>query len=211
MFTGLIETLGRVDRVEAGAAGAARRCRIATPVGAELRPGDSIAVNGVCLTVIAADALGFSADLSPETLRVTTLAALAPGRAVNLERPLRADARLGGHFVLGHVDGVGEVAAFAADGDGHTLDIECPPEVARYLIPKGSIAVDGISLTIAALAAERFRAAIVPFTASHTTLGGIRAGDRVNLEADVLGKYVAGLLQTPGVPAGESGLREKHR
>jgi len=209
MFTGLIEAIGRVERVGAGAGGAGRSCRVATTVAAELRPGDSIAVNGVCLTVVAADAAGFDAELSPETLRVTTLAGLAPGRAVNLERPLRADARLGGHFVLGHVDGVGQVAVFAPDGDCHVLEVECPPAVAVYLIPKGSIAVDGISLTIAGCAAGRVRAQIVPFTASHTTLGGVRAGDRVNLEADVLGKYVAGLLQTQGFVA--DGARERLR
>jgi riboflavin synthase len=195
MFTGLIETLGQVERFESVASGTGRACRISTPMAAELRPGDSIAVNGVCLTVIDADARGFGAEISPETLRVTTLGGLAPGRVVNLERPLRADARLGGHFVLGHVDGVGEVVAWTPEGDAHVLEVDSPAAVSRYLIPKGSIAVDGISLTIAAFTAGRFRAQIVPFTKSHTTLGGIRAGDRVNLEADVLGKYVAGLLQ----------------
>jgi riboflavin synthase alpha subunit len=207
MFTGLIETTGRVERVQTVATGDGRGCRIATPVAAELRPGDSIAVNGVCLTVTEADASGFGAGISPETLRVTTLADLAPGHVVNLERPLRADARLGGHFVLGHVDGVGQVVAFTPDGDGYVLEVDSPAAVARYLISKGSIAVDGISLTIAAFTAGRFRAQIVPFTASHTTLGGIRAGDRVNLEADVLGKYVAGLLQAP-VAADRPGLTE---
>lgn len=210
MFTGLIETLGRVDRLETGAAGAGWSCRIATPIGAELRLGDSIAVNGVCLTVTAADPDGFGAEISPETLRVTTLGDLATGGAVNLERPLRADARLGGHFVLGHVDGVGRVVAFTPEGDCYSLEVESPAAVARFLISKGSIAVDGVSLTIAACAAGRFRVQIVPFTASHTTIGAIRAGDRVNLEADVLGKYVAGLLHATGVGADRSGLTETH-
>jgi riboflavin synthase alpha subunit len=212
MFTGLIEAIGRVEHVVSGASGSGRSIRVATPVGAELRPGDSVAVNGVCLTVTAADVEGFGAEISPETLRVTTLGDTRPGRFVNLERPLRADARLGGHFVLGHVDGVGQVTAFVADGDCYSLEIESPAAVARYFIPKGSVAVDGISLTMAETAGTRFRVQIVPFTASHTTLGGIRAGDRVNLEADVLGKYVAGLLQAPGSGvSAPSALTEKRR
>jgi riboflavin synthase alpha subunit len=212
MFTGLIEAIGRVEHVESGATGPGRSIRVATPVAAELRPGDSVAVNGVCLTVTAADAQGFGAEISPETLRVTTLADAMPGRFVNLERPLRADARLGGHFVLGHVDGVGQVIAFTPEGDCYSLEIESPAAVARYFIPKGSVAVDGISLTMAAIAGTSFRVQVVPFTASHTTLGGIRAGDRVNLEADVLGKYVAGLLQAPGSGlADPAGPTEKRR
>ena len=212
MFTGLIEAIGRVERVEPVTGGPGRSIRVATPVAAELRPGDSVAVNGVCLTVTAADATGFGAEISPETLRVTTLGDAMPGRVVNLERPLRADARIGGHFVLGHVDGVGEVTAFAPDGACHVLEIDSPPAVARYFIPKGSVAVDGISLTLAAIAGRKFRVQVVPFTAAHTTLGGIRAGDRVNLEADVLGKYVAGLLQAPGGGlADPAGLMERRR
>jgi riboflavin synthase len=212
MFTGLIEAIGRVERVESGAAGPGRSIRVATPVAAELRPGDSVAVNGVCLTVTSADAHGFGAEISPETLRVTTLAEAMPGRFVNLERPLRADARLGGHFVLGHVDGVGHVTAFAPDGECYSLEVESPAAIARYFIPKGSVAVDGISLTMAAIDGTSFRVQVVPFTASHTTLGSIRVGDRVNLEADVLGKYVAGLLQAPGFgTADRAGLTEKSR
>jgi riboflavin synthase len=199
MFTGLIETLGQVE--ESGAS-APDRLTIATPLGAELRAGDSIAVSGVCLTVVRADGAGFSADISAETRRVTTLGRLSPGQLVNLERPLRADARLGGHFVLGHVDEVGRIAAMRPEGDGYWLDLDVPEAVIPYVIPKGSIAIDGISLTVAALDGRRVGVAIVPFTFAHTTLGTARAGDRVNLEADVLGKYVARLLAEGRAEAG---------
>jgi len=198
MFTGLIEALGRVDRVDPTPSASGRRCRIETTLGRDLQPGDSVAVNGVCLTTIAADQEGFAAELSPETLAVTTLGSLVPGRTVNLERPLRAEDRIGGHFVLGHVDAVGQVAAWAPDGDCFRLEVDCPPAVERFLIPKGSIAVDGISLTVAGFSGARCRIQILPYTAGHTNLGGIRVGDRVNLEADVLGKYVAGLLEARG-------------
>lgn len=199
MFTGLVEATGRVARVDP--AGTGRRLRIDTPLGAELRAGDSIAVNGVCLTVVACDATGFAADISPETVRVTTLGDRAPGEPVNLERPLRADARLGGHFVLGHVDGVGRVGALRPDGEGYWLEVDVPEPLEPYMISKGSIAIDGISLTIAALDTGRVGVAIVPFTFAHTTLGSARVGDRVNLEADVLGKYVARLLDERSVRA----------
>jgi|KBSMisStandDraft_5_1062788.scaffolds.fasta_scaffold142185_2 riboflavin synthase len=200
MFTGIVEATGRVARVDP--AGTGRRLRIDTALGAELRAGDSIAVNGVCLTVVACDATGFAADISPETVRVTTLGDRAPGEPVNLERPLRADARLGGHFVLGHVDGVGRVAALRPDGEGYWLEVDVPEPLEPYMISKGSIAVDGISLTIASLDTGRVGVAIVPFTHAHTTLGSARVGDRVNLEADVLGKYVARLLDERSVRAG---------
>src|SRR5262245_50125631 len=140
MFTGLIETVGRVERIQVPPDGGTRAFRIASAVSAELRPGDSIAVNGTCLTVTVADAGGFGVEISPETLRVTSLGRLAEGAPVNLERALRADARLGGHFVLGHVDGVGRVVSLSLDGEFASLEVECPAPVARYFIPKGSIA-----------------------------------------------------------------------
>jgi riboflavin synthase len=196
MFTGLIEATGRVATVDSGdGAAPGKRLRIATPLGAELRPGDSIAVDGVCLTVTTADAGGFSATVSPETLRVTTLAHSAEGGVVNLERPLQAGARLGGHFVLGHVDAVGRIARFTRDGECHWLDIDLPPHLAPLAIPKGSIAVNGISLTVASLAGERVGIQIVPFTFEHTSLHAARAGDFVNLEMDMIGKYIARLLE----------------
>jgi riboflavin synthase len=193
MFTGIVEATGRVRALEPTAAG--RRLRVVADIAADLRPGDSIAVNGVCLTVVAADEEGFAADISSETLRVTALGAYGPGRTVNLERPVRADARMGGHFVLGHVDGVGRIAALRADGDGCWLEVDVPASLDRLAISKGSIAIDGISLTVAALDRGRVGVAIVPFTFAHTTLGRAAVGDPVNLEMDVLGKYVARLLE----------------
>lgn len=192
MFTGLIERTGAIDDVQTGATGCV--LGVATPLGAELATGDSIAVNGVCLTVTARDDRGFAVDVSPETLRVTTVGAFAPGRVVNLERPLRADARLGGHFVLGHVDGVGRIRSFKSGGASYWFDVEVPVALARYMIPKGSIAVDGISLTIASLEGRTVGLQIIPFTWQHTALAFAKPGDPVNLEADVLGKYVVRLM-----------------
>jgi riboflavin synthase len=194
MFTGLIEATGRIDRIDPR--GTARRMRVATALAAELAPGDSIAVNGVCLTVVERDVRGFVADISPETLAVTSLGDMAPGRLVNLERPLRADARLGGHFVLGHVDATGSIVTVRDDGDCRWIDISVPAGFDGSLIPKGSVAVDGISLTVASLEAGRFGVQVIPFTLAHTSLAAARVGDRVNLEGDVLGKYVSRLLST---------------
>jgi riboflavin synthase len=192
MFTGLIEATGRVEAIHAD--GTARRLRIATPLGGELAVGESIAVSGVCLTVAAADAAAFEAIVSPETLRVTNLGQLHEGRIVNLERSLRVDGRLGGHFVLGHVDAVGRVVRIAPDGECHWIDIDVPASLQPLMIPKGSIAVDGISLTIASLTGARVGVQIVPHTWSHTALAHASAGDAVNLEGDMIGKYVARLL-----------------
>jgi len=194
VFTGLIEATGVVEAFDA-LDESARRLRIASRLGAELAPGDSIAVSGICLTVMANDASGFETVVSPETLRVTTLRTMTVGRTVNLERPLRADARLGGHFVLGHVDAIGTVLRAEPDGECHWLDVEVPAVLSPLVIPKGSIAIDGISLTVAALAGLRVGVQIVPFTFDHTSLREARAGDPVNLEGDVLGKYVARQLQ----------------
>lgn len=171
---------------------------IATPLARELTPGDSIAVNGVCLTATLVTEQAFHADLSPATLGVTSLGQLERGKVVNLERPLRADARMGGHFVLGHVDGVGRIRDIRQDGECYWFDVELPVSVEPYVISKGSIAVDGISLTVADLAPGRLSVQIIPFTLAHTTLGRARVGDVVNLEADVLGKYVARLVAWRG-------------
>ena len=191
MFTGLIEDVGRVERPEAGADS---DLRIATSLASQLRPGDSVAVSGVCLTVTSADSTGFRAHVSPETLRVTTLGGLRDGSLVNLERPLRADGRVGGHFVLGHVDGVGLITRFAQDGGSHWLDVDVPADLAPAIVSKGSIAIDGISLTVAALAGARLGVQIVPFTFAATALRAAQAGDRVNLETDVIGKHVLRLF-----------------
>jgi len=194
MFTGLIEATGTVDHAAPAATGV--QLRVATGLGADLTAGDSIAVNGVCLTVALAARDGFDAIVSPETLRVTTLGTMRPGQLVNLERPLKADARLGGHFVLGHVDGVGRIRSLDADGDCYWLDVETPTALAPLVILKGSITVDGISLTVASLddAAGTFDVAVIPHTLAVTTLGPKQPGEAVNLEVDVLAKYVERLL-----------------
>ena len=199
MFTGLVEATGLVDSVRPVSSG--RVLSIQTPLGAELSDGDSIAVSGVCLTVTSHSATGFSATVSPETLRVTTLGALAPSSLVNLERPLRADARLGGHFVLGHVDAVGSVSSIDPDGDCYWLGVELPESLSRFLIHKGSIALDGVSLTIASLDAARIGVQVVPFTWAHTSMSQWRPGTAINVEADVIGKYVARLLGDRKEPA----------
>lgn len=193
MFTGLIEATGRIESLLATPAGG--HLRVRTPMGAELRLGDSVAVNGVCLTVTQQEADLFAADVSPVTLEVTSLGKLKPGRVVNLERPVRADARMGGHFVLGHVDAVGRIATWRRDGEAHWLEVEIPPVLAPLVIARGSVAVDGISLTIAALGQDRIALQIIPFTFAHTSLAQAEVGDPVNLEADVLGKYVIRLLE----------------
>jgi len=195
MFTGLIETVGEVTDVQRTAVGL--RLRLTTTLAGEVNAGDSLAVNGVCLTIAEAAADWIDADVGPETIKVTTLGSLRKGQPVNLERPVRADGRFGGHFVLGHVDDTGRVQAIREDGEARWLRVSFNPGLAAYLIPKGSIAIDGISLTVAALAGNAFDVMIVPHTWQHTNLQTLGAGDRVNLECDVVGKYVvraAGLI-----------------
>ena len=192
MFTGLVGGTGTVRRVEPDGDGA--RIEVATPLAAELRDGDSIAVNGVCLTAVAAADGSFRADVMAETLRRSSLGPLGEGDAVNLELPLRADARLGGHFVQGHVDGVGTVADVREDGFARAVRIECDESLSRYVAEKGSIAVDGVSLTVAAVDGDGFEVALIPETLERTTLGELEPGSRVNLEVDVLAKYVEKLV-----------------
>jgi riboflavin synthase len=188
MFNGLIETVGEVGELVPIPAGF--RIRVATPLAAKLGLGESIAVNGVCLTVIGTDAEAFHAEISPETARVTSLGELAPGTVVNLERPMRADARVGGHFVQGHVDATGRIEEIQHEAEFHRVTVSYPPALVRYLVRKGSIAVDGISLTIAELSDARFDIQIVPFTWEHTNLSHATVGGAVNLECDIIGKYV---------------------
>jgi riboflavin synthase alpha subunit len=194
MFTGLIEATGRVESIGGTAAG--RQLRVATPLGGDVAPGDSVAVNGVCLTVTTCDAAGFAFDVSPETLQCTSLGSLQPDRVVNLERPLRADGRVGGHFVQGHVDGVGSVRSLREDGGHRWIEVGFPPALASNFVLKGSVAVDGVSLTVASLAPDRFGVQIIPFTWEHTAFPQLRAGDVVNLEVDMLGKYVLSFLRS---------------
>jgi riboflavin synthase len=196
MFTGIVEALGRVGAVEVGARGG-RRLQVAVPdeAGWRLAPGESIAVSGVCLTVVDVAPGRIAFDLAEETLRVTTLGGLGEGDPVNLERPLRLDGRLGGHLVLGHVDAVGQVTAVWPEGDGARLDVAVPARLRPFLIPKGSVAIDGVSLTVAALEEDAFGVALIPHTLAVTTLGQRRRGDPVNLEMDVIGKYVRGFVE----------------
>jgi riboflavin synthase len=189
MFTGLIESVGHVADTALTASGV--RLSVRAALAAELHAGDSLAVNGVCLTVVAADAGTLHADIGPETARVTTLGCLGPDQLVNLERAMRADSRFGGHFVQGHADGTGTVRAIREERDARWLTISFDAAFAAYFIPKGSVAVDGVSLTVAALRDGEFDVMIVPFTWGHTNFHALRPRDRVNLECDMVGKYVA--------------------
>src|SRR5690349_10080414 len=197
MFTGLVEAVGELRERKATTGGF--RLRIGSDLAPELTPGDSIAVNGVCLTVIVAKNDEFQADVGPETIRVTTLGWLAPESLVNLERPLRADSRFGGHFVQGHVDSIGLVEELRADADFHWLTVGFPSALAPYIVHKGSIAVDGISLTVAGLGKDRFDIQVVPFTMDHTNLSKAQIRDRVNLECDMVGKYVVRAAELAGL------------
>jgi riboflavin synthase len=192
VFTGLVADLGTVAEVVTSADGV--RLRVATPLAADLRPGDSVAVNGVCLTAIAADGDGFTAELMHETLRRSSLADVANDTRVNLELPLRAHDRLGGHFVQGHVDGVGTIAGVEDDGFARVVKIDAPPELLRYVVEKGSIAVDGVSLTVASVTSDTFAVSLIPETLERTNLGAAAPGTPVNLEVDVLAKYVEKLV-----------------
>jgi riboflavin synthase len=188
MFTGLIEDVGEVLSADRAAAGL--RLGIGTRLARELQRGESIAVNGVCLTVVDPSRDRFFADVSPATLDVTTLGNLTAGARVNLERAMAAGGRFGGHVVQGHVDGVGEVTTFTREGDHHWLVVDVPPGLEPYLVEKGSLAVDGISLTIARLHGTHAGFQIVPHTLGHTNLATMRPGDGVNVECDIIGKYV---------------------
>jgi riboflavin synthase len=197
MFTGLVEGVGEL--IERKSTSGGFRLRIASPLASELSPGDSIAVNGVCLTAILAEQNEIHADVGPETVRVTTLGSLPRGSAVNLERPLRADSRFGGHFVQGHVDAIGHVEELRADAEFHWLTVSFPSELAPLIVHKGSIAVDGISLTVAGLGADRIDIMVVPYTIAHTNLGRVKIRDRVNLECDMVGKYVVRAAELAGL------------
>jgi riboflavin synthase len=191
MFTGLVAGAGVVVAIDGDREGGAAELEIETPLASELGPGDSIAVNGACLSARDIDDRRFRADVVAETLRRTTLGDLQPGSRVNLELPLRAADRLGGHFVLGHVDGVGEIRASHPSGE---IEIAIPPALARYVVEKGSIAVDGVSLTVAGLDGEVVTIALIPQTRAATTLGEAAPGRRVNIEVDILAKHVERLV-----------------
>jgi riboflavin synthase len=193
VFTGIVRELGTVEALDGDADGVRLRVRAPqTAAGSAL--GDSVALNGVCLTVAERDGDTLSFDAVPETLSRTTLGHLRSSMRVNVEPALRAGEPLGGHIVQGHVDGVGRIRSVTPEGDGARIEVEAPDEVMRYCVEKGSIAVEGVSLTIAALADDTFAIALIPHTLAATTLGRLTAGDEVNLEADVLGKYVERIL-----------------
>ena len=201
MFTGLIEDLGTVRELRQGSAGARLSVATAIPM-AELELGESIAVNGICLTVTDFGGGFFAADVSPETLGRSNLGALLSGSRVNLERALRLGDRLGGHWVSGHVDAVGILEERRPDGNAWRLTFRLPVEVNRYVVEKGSVAIDGISLTVNTVADETFSVAIIPHTLEMTTLKEAKVGARLNIETDILGKYVERLLGR--APRGES-------
>ena len=194
MFTGIVEELGEVVAVEPLPDQAARVSIRGPLVVADAGHGDSIAVDGVCLTVAERTEQVFTADVMAETLRRTTLGGLAPGRPVNLERPVTLATRLGGHLVQGHVDGVGVIEARTPSEHWEVVEISLPESLSRYVVGKGSIAVDGVSLTVVQAAGGRFTVSLIPTTLAATTLGGKRVGDLVNLEVDVIAKYVESLM-----------------
>jgi riboflavin synthase len=193
MFTGIVEAVGTLAEVKGTAGG--YRVRIDTPLSSQLKEGDSLSVSGVCLTVIVIGGDDVLADIGPETARITTLGALQRGQKVNLERPMLSDGRVDGHFVLGHVDGVGVIEDVKQEGESHWLTVSFAPALAPYFIRKGSIAVDGISLTVAGLGEDRFDVMVIPYTWAHTTLSTLKKGDKVNLECDMIGKYVVRAME----------------
>lgn len=197
MFTGLVTQTGIVRAVWQAGGGAT--IEVEAPLGGELRPGDSVAVSGVCLTVVCAGAGHFCCDVVGETLSSSRLGSLAAGDRVNLELPLRPSDRLGGHFVQGHVDGIGTVNGVEDEGSSRRVAVGADPDLCRYVVDKGSVTVDGVSLTAVDATPAGFSVALVPETRGRTTLGALTAGDRVNLEVDVLAKYVESLL-TPAAP-----------
>jgi riboflavin synthase len=193
MFTGLIEDIGRIESLQSGNEGA--RVRIATRLAAEIADGDSVSVNGVCLTATAVDAGGFETEAMNQTLTVTALGGLTGGDKVNLELAMKASDRLGGHIVQGHADGVGTVASIEDDGFARRLRVDLGPELIRYVVEKGSIALNGVSLTVAALGEDWAEVSLIPETLERTTLGEAETGDRLNVECDLVAKYVERMVR----------------
>lgn len=194
MFTGIVEELGTIRSIQRGAHSAVLSIG-AGVVLSDLKIGDSVAVNGVCLTATSVDSGGFTADVMHETLDRSSLGALTVGGRVNLERAMAADGRFGGHIVSGHIDGTGAIAAIRPDDNAVWYTVQAPPALLRYIVEKGSITIDGVSLTVASVETDRFSVSLIPHTAAVTTLGRKRVGDVVNLETDIIGKYVEKLLR----------------
>jgi riboflavin synthase len=199
MFTGIIEATGKIESIERRDSGARLRVSLssAPEIKRELKLGDSISCSGCCLTVAALTGTDFSADLSGETLQRTSFGTKKRGDVLNLERSLAVGARLGGHFVQGHVDGIGRVAYLKSEGESFWLSVEVPAELHRYVVEKGSMAIDGISLTVARWHNGNAEIAVIPFTHAHTNIYAIKPADPVNLEVDILAKYVESLLPKP--------------
>jgi len=215
MFTGIVEEMGAVTAVEKTLAGT-RLTILAATVLSDLKIGDSVSINGTCLTVVTKGERNFAVEVSPETLSVTTLGHLTTGAPVNLERAMKLNERIGGHLVAGHVDGVGTIRDRHQEGNAIFFTIEAPHEILRYCVVKGSITVDGISLTVNDVTEKGFSVAIIPHTAKVTTLGLKQPGDSVNLEADLIGKYVERLLQErnqlpKSIPVIDKEYLQKHR
>ena len=189
MFNGLIEAVGQIVNVEADSKGI--RLQVATQLTRDFQLGDSVAVNGVCLTIVDRDESGFNVDVSPETALVTTLGKITVGAVVNLESSLRVDGRLGGHFVLGHIDNVGHIDKIAQESEFYRLSINYPEQLKLLIVQKGSITVNGVSLTVVEVGLKNFEVQIVPYTWKHTNLSDVQIGTPVNIECDIIGKYVA--------------------
>jgi riboflavin synthase len=194
MFTGLIEDVGKIDALRFNNGSAVLTVKTNLPL-RSLAPGASVAVNGACLTVVKKDKRAFTVDVSPETLKRTSLETLAVGSLVNIEQPMRLRDRLGGHLVTGHVDGVGTVVTIRKQGEFTIFTFRAPARLASFLVSKGSVAVDGISLTVNDCRKDAFSTAIIPFTLQHTNLRARRVGDKVNFETDLIGKYVQSFLE----------------
>ncbi len=208
MFTGIIEEIGTVRQIQKGRHSAVLHIEARTVLEG-LKIGDSIAVNGVCLTVISFHSDGFAADVMHETLNRSSLAHLRSGSHVNLERAMSANGRFGGHMVAGHVDGVGQIIRIQKDDTAVWYTVQAASSVMRYIVEKGSVAIDGISLTVAEVSTESFSVSVIPHTATVTVLSERRVGDTVNLETDIVGKYVEKLLQPGEAKAASSGLTEE--
>ena len=205
MFTGIVEEMGVIRSIRRGAHSAVLSIGAETVL-SDLKIGDSVAVNGVCLTATTVDAGGFTADVMHETLNRSSLGALVPGSPVNLERAMAANGRFGGHMVAGHIDGTGTITARRRDDNAVWYTVSADPSLLRYIVEKGSIAIDGISLTVASVETDRFSVSVIPHTAAVTVLGRKRPGDIVNLETDLIGKYVEKLLRPAEgtVPSGSA-------
>ncbi len=210
MFTGIIQTVGRVARLEPRGGDVRLAVDTAGLDLADVQPGDSIAVSGVCLTAVALEPHGFAADVSNETLSLTTLGKLQAGDPVNLEKALRLADRLGGHLVSGHVDGLGKVVAITPDGRSQRWTFELPAALARYIAAKGSVCIDGTSLTVNAVAGSRFGVNLIPHTVAHTAFHARRVGDAVNIEVDVIARYVERLLSSGEAPKLDEAFLKQH-